>query len=199
MASSIICLSETSLNDPEWHGWDAFRSFNVYQKCRGEAYESEELNQRKSGGVAILINKKELSKRASIKEMDNMEMVSVKTKFPICEGRNTTLSLLYRDHKMSNQQFNSKLSSLFKSHEKEASLLLGDFNVNMLQNESILETAENYGFHSIVDSGTTINNHLLDQVFLNVSAEKLKVVVLPAYFSDHHLVIICIPKTFVVH
>ena len=75
-------------------------------------------------------------------------------------------------------------------------VIIGDFNVNMLTNNDCQELASKYGFRPVVPSSTTIKGSLLDQAFINfnLSDETLKVEVLPSYFSDHHLICLCIRK-----
>ena len=75
-------------------------------------------------------------------------------------------------------------------------VIIGDFNVNMLTNNDCQELASEYGFWPVVHTSTTIKGSLLDQAFINfnLSDENLKVEVLPSYFSDHHLICLCIRK-----
>ena len=75
-------------------------------------------------------------------------------------------------------------------------IVIGDFNINMLKDNDCQELAKTYGFQPVVHTSTTIKNSLLDQAFVNfeLNDETLKVEVLPSYFSDHHLICLCIRK-----
>ena len=52
------------------------------------------------------------------------------------------------------------------------------------------------GFIPIIKEGTTVNGHLLDQIFITNTrnTQFIDTVVLPSYFSDHNLVVACLKK-----
>ena len=77
-----------------------------------------------------------------------------------------------------------------------SAIVIGDFNVNMLKNKDLQEAASVYGFFPAVNLATTINGSLLDQSFINfeIDHDDLNVEILPSYFSDHHLIILCLRK-----
>ena len=195
MASSIMCLTETSLDNNEWPNWKEFKSFNIFHKSRQESFDTSAMASRKSGGVAILVKKEYSASRDVSCEIDNLEMLSCNTNFSLGSSRNTSFSLIYKDHKIPKREFHDKIISVFRS-SKETKLVLGDFNYNMVEDTSIQDIAENEGFQPTVSRGTTIHDHLLDQIFISpdVNNNNLAVCVLPSYFSDHHLVVLCVPR-----
>lgn len=196
MASSIICLTETSLTSDIWPSANSFKSHNIFQKNRSEAYTTTELQQRKSGGVGLLCDKQFCTSQKQPNITSDLEIVSCKTDFAITSGRKTFISLIYRDHKMKKQEFLRKMELVFKAHENNVGLILGDFNFNMIEDDSLQRVAASHCFKPIVSHPTTIHEHLLDQIFINssISEEAIRVHVLPSYFSDHHLVVLCIKK-----
>ena len=106
---------------------------------------------------------------------------------------------IYKDHKMPRQTFLSKMEKVFKSHKSSSSIILGDFNLHDQDGrdmEQLNSLAIDNGFNPLIKEGTTINDHLLDQVFITntSSTQLLKTAVLPSYFSDHSLVVVCIQK-----
>ena len=66
----------------------------------------------------------------------------------------------------------------------------------MMKDKECLQLADQYGFRALITEPTTIKGSLLDQVFINLETEEseLKVEVLPSYFSDHHLITVCLLK-----
>ena len=79
---------------------------------------------------------------------------------------------------------------------KFTAIVLGDFNINMMKDKDCLQLADQYGFRALITEPTTIKGSLLDQVFINLETEEsnLKVEILPSYFSDHHLITVCLQK-----
>ena len=51
-------------------------------------------------------------------------------------------------------------------------------------------------FESLVQNSTTINGNILDQIYVcNFPfLVNYEVVTMPSYFSDHDLVVLCVPK-----
>ena len=194
-AAAMVCLTETSLTDKDWDGWKDFTNFAYYHKIRQDTELDKENDSRKSGGVAVLVNKKYNSNRDENREDKNLEMVST-----VCEAWDAQIVTtgIYKDHKMPRKTFLSKMNNIFENHKSFFSVILGDFNLydeNGRDMEQLNVLASNNEFVPIVKEGTTINGHLLDQVFVNnTSMQSLHTEVLPSYFSDHNLVVVCIKK-----
>jgi hypothetical protein len=104
MSSRVICLTETSVTSDNFPGASKFISYDIFHKNRRNAYTTTELQQRKSGGVALLSEKHSNTQRLSDITSD-LEIVSCKTDFAITCGRQTLISLIYKDHKMKNDDF----------------------------------------------------------------------------------------------
>ena len=71
----------SSLTDKDWDGWKDFTNFAYYHKIRQDTELDKENDSRKSGGVAVLVNKKYNSNRDENREDKNLEMVST-----VCEA-----------------------------------------------------------------------------------------------------------------
>ena len=190
MASSVICLTETSLNT-EWQGWSDFKDFTVYQKTRRETASDSNQEARKSGGVALL-HKKSYHSFCNESVADKyLEMVSMRFR-----GKESAhVTLLYKDQKMSKKDFLSRMDQLFSLHGDREAIIMGDFNIDMKQDNSLETVARANGFLPIVDVATTIYDSLLDQVFINFPMPRnWEVISLQSYFSDHNLVVLCLKK-----
>jgi hypothetical protein len=196
MVSSVICLTETSLTTNIWPAANNFEAYDIFQKNRNDAYDRIELQQRLSGGVGLLSEKEFCTTQRPTDITSDLEIISCRTNFAVISGKKTYVSLIYKDHRMRKQEFLRKMEHVFKAHRNNVGLVLGDFNINMLEDDSLYEVASSEGFRPLVTSGTTIHEHLLDQMFINsnISEKEIQVQVLPSYFSDHHLVVLCIKK-----
>ena len=194
-AAAMVCLTETSLTDTDWGGWKEFEKFSYYHKRRQDTQFDGEKDTRKSGGVALMINRKYNSNRDENREDKNLEMVSAVAD---AWGNQIVTSGIYKDHRMPRKTFLSKMKNVFENHKSSLSIILGDFNLhdeNGKDMEQLNSLARNNGFIPVVREGTTINGHLLDQVFItDTSTQCLQTVVLPSYFSDHNLVVVCMKK-----
>ena len=191
-SSTALCLTEISLKDENWSGWNRFQKFNVYQKIRKEVRKNSEEDPRKSGGVAILLNKSEPSEVADGLHNPNIEMISTVTNWA---KEISHVSCIYKDHDMPKNVFLTEMEKVFESHSLYPSIIAGDFNLyddENEHNESLNSCALRYGFVPTVHHGTTIHDHLLDQIFINGTYSKT--IILPSYFSDHNLVVLCLPK-----
>ena len=196
-AAAMVCLTETSLTDKNWSGWKEFKIFSYYHKRRQDNEFDKENGTRKSGGVAVLVNKKYDSIRDENKEDKTLEMVSAVTK---AWNSQIVISGIYKDHKMPRKTFLSKMKNVFENHKSFFSIILGDFNLhdeNGRDMKHLNSLATDNGFIPMVKEGTTVNGHLLDQAYITDTGNRnyLDTVVLPSYFSDHSLVVVCIKKT----
>ena len=97
---------------------------------------------------------------------------------------------------MGKQDFLIKMETVFENLKDKKAIVLGDFNINMHNDNSLTKIAHAHGFVPLINCSTTVNDSLLDQIFINSSQlEKgVKTVFLQSYFSDHDLVVMCIPK-----
>ena len=194
-ASTILCLTETSLTDKDWQGWKKFQNFKIFQKTRRETIRNKDEDLRKSGGVAVLVKKSLPSSTTDGLDNSCLELTSAVTEWA---GELSHVSCIYKDHEMPKKVFISNMDKVFESHSLYPSIIAGDFNLydeKNEYNELLNSTAQKYGFVPTVYHGTTIHDHLLDQIFITKAhSEDSKTVILPSYFSDHNLVVLCLPK-----
>ena len=75
-------------------------------------------------------------------------------------------------------------------------MILGDFNIDTLKDDELVGLVKKHKFIPLVKNFTTINGNLLDQIYVcNFPIlDSCKVVTVPSYFSDHDLVVLCLPK-----
>jgi hypothetical protein len=154
-AADMVCLTETALDDSNWAGWKDFSNFIVYHKTRSEALHTEENDGRKSGGVAVLVNKKISSAHVEDLENKSLEMVSAVTEK---SDQEIYISGIYRDLKMTKKVFLAQIETVFESHRTIPSVILGDFNSydkNNMFNSQLNSIANKYGFIQTVREGKT--------------------------------------------
>ena len=193
-SSDVIAFSETWLDDGNWNGFQKFQSHQVFHQARRDSYLTSERNERRSGGVAVLVRKDIEAAQIHSNDFDDTEIITTRVKLSNQNvAEDAVCSVLYRDHKDSFNTYKSRLSNVFKTLKVSKSLVFGDFNTDMLQSMDCQILAKSHGFHPLIEVPTTINNTLLDNVFVNFDS-RLAVEVIPAYFSDHHLIVICMKK-----
>ena len=85
---------------------------------------------------------------------------------------------------------------MFQQYKDVPSIILGDFNINTREDNSFVTLIDAHEYVPLVEGSTTINGNLLDQILVRNCSffDHCDVVTLPAYFSDHDLVVLCIPK-----
>ena len=145
--------------------------------------------------VAILIKKSLPSSTTDGLDNSSLELTSAVTEWA---GEVSNVSCIYKDHEMPKKVFLSNMEKVFESHSLYPTIIAGDFNLydeKNEHNELLNSSAQKYGFVPTVHHGTTIHDHLLDQIFITKTHnEDSKTVILPSYFSDHNLVVLCLPK-----
>ena len=97
---------------------------------------------------------------------------------------------------MPKKEFLQTLDKLFKKRKNMPSMILGDFNINTSKDDDLVGLVMKHQFIPLVENNTTINGNLLDQIYVcNFPFfDNYEVVTLPSYFSDHDLVVLCLPK-----
>ena len=196
-SASILCFTEISLDADNWPGWSKFKDYSLYSKLRKNTSKNSDTDLRKSGGVAILVKNSLNSGFSHGLGKQHLEMTSTVTEWA---NKISFVSCIYKDHDMPKNVFLNDMDDIFENHGQLSypSIIAGDFNLyddknhyNGLLNSS----AEKHGFVPTVHQGTTINDHLLDQIFITESyLSQSKTVVLPSYFSDHDLIVLCLPR-----
>ena len=95
MASDIICLTETSIDNQPWPLEEQFSIFDIFTKSRRESYDDEMRCQRKSGGVAVLVKNEYQSTVETTMKIRNIELLS--TVISSTHGE-LIIVVLYKDH-----------------------------------------------------------------------------------------------------
>ena len=196
MSAKIVCMTETAINDPSWSGWNEFSHFNVYHKMRKECIGQIDNEHRKSGGVAVLIRNDMPSGLVENLKQSKLEIVTASA--GLSDKESVLVTGIYKDHKMSRPTFLEEMNCIFQTQNNGHSIILGDFNLhdeNGSSNLKLNEIAQKHDFSPMVHEGTTINGHILDQIYVTDSLKKeMEIVVLHSYFSDHNLIVLCMKK-----
>ena len=105
------------------------------------------------------------------------------------------ISLLYRSPTSALQQFIVVLTELLSrlSSTNSATIVLGDFNEDVLSKPNSTSIMSNHGFTQLVHTPTTDRGTLIDHVYYNRAYEILVVQVCDTYHSDHDSVFCSIP------
>ena len=140
--------------------------------------------------------KKSLPHGLNVMNNENLEMISTVNEWA---GKDSFISCIYKDHEMPKNVFIDEMNNIFATLSDYPTIVAGDFNMydeNNKYNELLNSCAEKYGFAPMVHQGTTIHDHILDQIFINDEKKRSssKIVILPSYFSDHSLVVLCLKK-----
>ena len=109
------------------------------------------------------------------------------------------VSCVYKDHGMPKPLFINKMKNVFENFQAKPSIIAGDFNLydnNNKYNGLLNSSAHENNFFPLVNESTTVNGHILDQIFVNDKKylNSCKIVNLPSYFSDHNLIVLCVKK-----
>jgi exonuclease III len=74
-------------------------------------------------------------------------------------------------------------------HLNETIFIVGDFNIDMLQNNARTKELENYmckySFHFLLNKTSHVQNTLIDHVWSNVPISQYNVFILDTYWYDH--------------
>ena len=105
------------------------------------------------------------------------------------------ISLLYRSPTSALQQFIVVLTELLSrlSSTNSATIVLGDFNEDVLSKPNSTSIMSNHGFTQLVHTPTTDRGTLIDHVYYNRAYENLVVQVCDTYCSDHDSVFCSMP------
>ena len=80
-------------------------------------------------------------------KIENLEMTNADTS--IC-GVSLSINLIYKDHIMPRKEFLQSLKQLFKNRMRLPSIILGDFNINTLEDSDLMGIAKEHKFESLV-------------------------------------------------
>lgn len=83
----------------------------------------------------------------------------------------------------------SALSNVLFSQALQLNVLIGDFNIDWLENAERTSLynlfVRDHGYKQLVSSYTTDNKTCIDHVYTNIPISNIKVEVLETYFTDH--------------
>jgi exonuclease III len=137
-------------------------------------------------GVMILVKKHvTILEHMHFKE-NIVEMVLAKVIFH--ESKITILNLYAAPHATLSNILNVLSNALHHLHLNETIIILGDFNIDMLQNNSRTKELENYmcnySLRFLLDKINHVQNTLIDHVWSNVPISQY-IFILDTYWSDH--------------
>ena len=175
----VIALSET---------W--FCETNVTDSLlSGYNIESQYRKEKSGGGVSLLVsNDIDYTIRTDL-SFNNDCIESLFLELPSCavsKQRKCIVGVVYRPPNTSVKDFNDYITAILTAveREKKACFLMGDFNINLLNAESHVSTAEfleimySFSFLPLITKPTRVTSHsatLIDNIFSNVPFDQSKI------------------------
>ncbi|XP_071145215.1 uncharacterized protein [Mytilus edulis] len=188
LSANFLCLTETWL---EKKTQLCLKGFNFLHKDRFSSYPSQkkvfkQLKRKTHGGVGIYIGNDQQCSPIT-PESVNMECIVI-----FIKEINTNLVLIYRTETYTSpvflEELHELLFSLPQENENTSTIVLGDFNQDILKkNSSIEQFMSKQGFAQIVTNPTTDGNTLIDHVYLHGNLQ-ISVEVIQTYYSYHNMV-----------
>ncbi|XP_071142082.1 uncharacterized protein [Mytilus edulis] len=188
LSANFVCLTETWLKNETV---PCLKGFNFLHKNRFSSYPSKkkvfkQLKRKTHGGVGIYIGNDQQCCPITL-DSANMECIVI-----FIKEINTNLVLIYRTETYPSSVFLDELYevliSLPQENENTSTIVLGDFNQDVLKTKSSIEQfMAKQGFSQIVSHPTTDGDTLIDHVYLHgnlqISAE-----IIQTYYSYHNMV-----------
>ena len=74
--------------------------------------------------------------------------------------------------------------------------IMGDFNIDFFKGDKLVKALENFGFEQLIKEATRTSGYLIDHIYVNKELMSLNVTtqIDSAYYSDHDIITIHIPK-----
>jgi exonuclease III len=177
MQSDILCLQETymtlCMQNKQFPNHNCISSYITH-------------------GVMILVKKHVTILEHMHFEEKNVEMVLARVIFH--ESEIAILNLYAALHATLPNILNVVSNALQHLHLNETIIILGDFNVDMLQNSARTKELENYmcnySLRFLLDKINHVQNTLIDHVWSNVPISQYTLFILDTYWSDHDTICI---------
>jgi exonuclease III len=179
MQSNILCLQETymalCLQNKQFPNHNCISSYITH-------------------GVMILVKKHVTILEHIHFEENNVEMVLAKVFFN--GSKIAILNLYVAPHATFSNILNVLSNALDHLHLNETIVIVGDFNIDMLQNNARTKELENYmckySFRFLLNNTSHVQNTLIDHVWSNVPISQYNVFILDTYWSDHDTICIAL-------
>ncbi|CAG2195294.1 unnamed protein product [Mytilus edulis] len=187
-SANFICLTETWLKNETV---PCLKGFNFLHKNRFSSYPSKknvfkQLKRKKNGGVGIYIGHDQQCCLITLDSV-NMECIVI-----FIKEINTNLVLIYRTETYPSSVFLDELYevlfSLPQENENTSTIVLGDFNQDVLKKDSSIEQfMAKQGFSQVVSHPTTDGDTLIDHVYLYGNLQ-ISTEIIQTYYSYHNMV-----------
>jgi exonuclease III len=172
MQSDILCLQETYMTLCMEN--EQFQNFNCISNCIKH-------------GVMILVKKHIPILEHMHFEEQNVEAMLAKV--IVHESQIAILNIYVAPHATLTNIMNTIAKALHHLHLNEIIIILGDFNIDMLQSNDKTRKLENYmcnyNLHLLLDKVNHVQKTLIDHVWSNVPNVQSKLFFLDAYWTDH--------------
>ena len=187
-SADILCFTETHLRHS-----DVILEPS-YPKKHMVLYRRDRVRGVDKGGVMMFINKSIKSRQLNV---DIPELEYIGSIISVAQEQQLVILTIYRRSvTVGIQKFINMLKKLLSSTVlyKKNVLVLGDFNEDILQNNTkIYNFFKQLGFQQLIHQPTTDQGSLLDHVYFNRHFS-LKTEVCDTYYSDHDCTMVAIQK-----
>ncbi|XP_048256969.1 uncharacterized protein LOC125382713 [Haliotis rufescens] len=188
LESDFICLTETWLSDSHPADEPKLDGFTLHHKPRSKCYESSEpilmqLKNQRHGGVGVYSSEVKTCEFTQL-PVSNLEYLCMY----VMEVQ-AHVVVIYRPSSYTVDIFRKHMLQLVQELDNRSgrSIIMGDFNENILSSSSIQTMMESNGFTQMVSEPTTEGGTLLDHVYVK-GLENVSVQILPTYFGYHEAI-----------
>ena len=181
--SNIVILTET------WCDSDTHLNLdNDIVEIRLDKSYHENHSARSAGGIAIFTNSSQQIEVLDKYRTDKLQILMVKYNLEI------TIISVYKSPSLPSGEFISCIALFLKQiNPLEKTLIVGDFNENLLKDERICQYLSEQKFHQHIQKPTHIEGGILDHVYTKNITE-FSYMINSTYYSDHLWVNFVIPE-----
>ena len=181
--SNIVILIET------WCDSDTHLNLdNDIVEIRLDKSYHENHSARSAGGIAIFTNSSQQIEVLDKYRTDKLQILMVKYNLDI------TIISVYKSPSLPSGEFISCIALFLKQiNPLEKTLIVGDFNENLLKDERICQYLSEQKFHQHIQKPTHIEGGILDHVYTKNITE-FSYMINSTYYSDHLWVNFVIPE-----
>ncbi|XP_073795416.1 uncharacterized protein isoform X2 [Danio rerio] len=188
LLTDVLCLTETHLSGSAVPDHLQLNGFSMYTRNRHVSYTNfADLANKNGGGVAIYVkNSYKARPLMYMQNVTDLEYLVLKIEAP----KQALLVVIYRPPSYNLTEFLFNLNALLISLEIidfKPIIICGDFNEDQLSTgrKPILKLFQEKGYTQVISTGTTVNNSLLDPVFISGAPTNVIAGVLQTYYSYH--------------
>lgn len=183
ISSNIVCFTETWLD----HAQASPSLFESHTTLRCDRTSC------KNGGVMISLHQSIQTTHISIFSPIAVLIEAISTILILPNNTQLQITLVYRSPSTPITTVINLLSTILDQQSDIPSLVLGDFNDDLLANPNshLVNFMSQHGYSQLVHNPTTDNGSLIDHIYYNKTTQMSEVRNIDSYYSDHD-VLVCV-------